>query len=52
MDKEEELLGKEGVCDCGCPGIWCHDPYDEEIYGQLTVVCLCDMCYNQLCQDI
>jgi len=52
MLDDEELLGKEGTCSCGAPGHWCYNPYCEEIYGQLVLDCLCDICYNQLCDDI
>lgn len=50
----DKLIGKSGICqDCGCDyGEWRFDPYDEELYGQEHLVCICDACYETSCKDI
>jgi hypothetical protein len=30
----------------------CMCPYDQEIHGVDTLVCLCDDCYKRTCEDI
>lgn len=52
-EDEQKMLGTKGVCEnCGAEGKWCTDPYNEEIYGEETLVCLCDCCYDRYCEDI
>lgn len=55
MTKEQELqlLGTEGICEeCGEKGIWCYDPFDEDVNGVERLTCLCPHCYEALCGDI
>lgn len=49
---ENELKGKEGICNCGKNGIYQYNPYDEEINNKQNLECLCKTCYQQNCDDI
>lgn len=49
----ENLLGADGICErCGELGTYDYNPYDEEINDELNIVCLCEKCYQNLCDDI
>jgi hypothetical protein len=39
-------------CECGEYGFLTHDPYREDLYGELVEVVLCDDCYFNSCQEI
>ena len=51
---EEELLGKNGLCD-ECEereGAYCVDPFREDVWNKVIVRGLCDECYQILRDDI
>lgn len=63
IDREFELLGQ--VCEsCECceqsfywsgeaiEGTWQIDPFQEEVYEEIVIRCLCDSCYETLKDDI
>lgn len=53
LKKGFTLLGTKGVCeDCGAEGVWCLDPYAEELRGEKIPTCLCRWCYGHRCEDI
>lgn len=49
---EKKVLGKKGLCSCGKKGIYCYDPYHEEINEIKIVTCLCEDCYIERNEDI
>lgn len=49
----KNYYGKVGKCECcGDKGLYCYDPYEEEIHCRLKIVCLCENCYKDYCDDI
>lgn len=49
-----EAVAREagGKCACGAPGVLCFDPYDKDIYNQLTPGVLCPACEQRSADDI
>lgn len=53
-EEEKQMLGKQGICErCGSPnGVYCIDPYQDDVNNVEILVCLCDDCYDDLAGDI
>jgi hypothetical protein len=56
-EEERAQLGKPGKCanawcKSGKPGVYCINPYHEDVNGSEYLDCLCDDCHQDACDDI
>jgi hypothetical protein len=51
--EDKYILGKKGICsDCGKEGIYCYEPFYEEIHEEKYIICLCKDCEHERYQNV